>query len=312
MGSESGNSMGWERCAILIPTRNRPGILDQTLTELRRQGLGALPLWVYDDASDDPGATSKVVSSWPGGQVIRNEVRQGQAAGRNMLMRHCGKEYGIFLDDDNYFLELGALAVHVNGNAPANRAVVAFQNRAKSTGRLDYPPTRGACASPFFLGGCSLFNIPLVLSAGGYRDFWVYRHEEIDLAMRLFARGLEIWYDPSILVEHNQWYAPDEQRDYREYDFLDARNAFLLRSMNMPLPAGLCWGLLHSTRGVMRAKRNRGARVRGLMAGLVCSFSKWRQRTPMSLRQYLAWSRQRLGTPVGGGELRKAGQDERR
>jgi len=87
----------------------------------------------------------------------------------------------------------------------------------------------------------------------------------------------------------------DEQRDYREYDFLDTRNVLLLYSMNLPLLPGLGLGLVRSLRGALGSRRNRGARLRGTLAGLFYSFSKWPQRAPMSLRRYRAWCELRRG-----------------
>ena len=58
------------RCSILIATRNRPKILAQTLERLAEKGFGSFPLWVYDDASEDPRALQAVVETWPGGSLI--------------------------------------------------------------------------------------------------------------------------------------------------------------------------------------------------------------------------------------------------
>lgn len=277
-------------CSIIIATRNRPQILAETLRRLHEKGLGHFPLWVYDDASDDPVAIRVVASSWPGATVVREEQKRGQAHGRNVLLRACGTPYAISLDDDQYFLELGDLATYFAEPRPVEApAVVSFQCRAVKDGRLDRPAELASGPTTWFMGGCVLFHVPSILKVGGYREWWVYGYEEPELAMRLFAAGLGLWYDAGILVEHNQWYNPNERRDYREYDYLYARNAVLLTSMNYPLVLGLALGLLRSVRRALFLRRNYAAKVKGLVDGVGMTFGYWAERTPMSWRRAWQW-----------------------
>ena len=208
-------------CAILIPTRNRPAILANTVRQLQRLGLQSLPLWVYDDASDDPKAAPDAVSAWPGARVVRGDVRVGQAKGRNVLLRACNCEYAIMLDDDQYFLSQTSIEVigrYLEQHAVRRDfAVLAFQSVNKADGVLGTPKDVSAGPSPSFMGGACLFHVPSVLSVGGYREFFIYGYEEPELAARLWLNGLQIWYDPAIVVEHNQDYSPAENRSFREY-----------------------------------------------------------------------------------------------
>lgn len=280
------------RCSILIATRNRPKILAQTLERLAEKGFGSFPLWVYDDASDDPRALQAVVETWPGGSLIRGEVQRGQAQGRNVLLRACGTPYAISLDDDQYFLEEGDLRAHlVEPRLAGACAAVSFQCRAVKDGRLDRPAEMPSGPTTWFMGGCVLFHVASVLAVGGYRPWWVYGYEEPELATRLYAAGFGIWYDASILVEHNQWYDPSERRDYGEYDYLYARNAVLLTSMNYPLPLGLALGVMRSVRRAFFLKRNYRRKASGLVHGIALTFSHWGERTPMGWKKSLAWMR---------------------
>ncbi len=285
--------MSWGQLAILIPTRNRPIILATTLAELRKIGMGKAALWVYDDASNDREAIREVVGrTWPNGSIIRGEKRVGQAEGRNILMRTCGKEYGLLLDDDSFPASSDGLAKHLNQNTKsAPRAVTTFQYKSMADGKLSTSPSvpSGTCTS--FLGGGSVFHIPSVLAVGGYRRCFVYGYEEPELAMRLWLNGYEIWYDPAVVINHNHLETPGEQRNNKEYDYLYARNGILMSSLNMPLWFGLLHGLTRSIRRSLYRHRNFGAKAQGTLAGLWLSLTLWSERKPCRFKQALAWCR---------------------
>lgn len=279
-------------CSILIATRNRPQILKTTFDRLVEKGFGGYPMWVYDDASTDAASIRDVVATWPGARLLREDTQRGQSHGRNVLMRACGTPYAICLDDDQYFLEEGDLKTHLAvERAKDAPAAVSFQCRAVKDGRLDRPADLPSGPTTWFMGGCVLFHVPSVLSVGGYRVWWVYGYEEPELALRLFAGGFGIWYDKTILIEHNQWYNPAEKRDYREYDYLYARNAVLLTSMNYPLVLGLSLGIARSIRRAFFLKRNYAAKAKGLLDGIAMTFTKWGERDPMSWARSLEWNR---------------------
>lgn len=270
-------------CSILIPTRNRPAILANTLEELRRKGLGDLPLWIYDDASDNPQAIENMVrTTWPEAHLILGVKRMGQAGARNALMKVCGTEFGIMLEDDVYFLDAGALENYIQQHSRCPDWAILQFKCVNKLGAQNLPNHVGPCELPSFLGGASLFHIPTILQCGGYRDFFIYGYEEPDLALRLWANQGRIWYDPKIVVEHNQWYTPDERRDYQEYDRLYARNLVLLHTLNMPLWLGLPVGIARSLRRLFHHKRNYGIKLKGLLQGISLTFSHWQDRTPLS------------------------------
>lgn len=282
-----------QHCSILIPTRNRPAFLRDSLSRLRAIGLGNLPLLVYDDASDDPKAVADaVLGTWPGATLIRGETKSGQCLGRNTLLRRCATPFAIMLDDDQYFLELGPLSRYTDpAHRDPSRAAVAFQNRDKHDGRLDFPATVGPRRSPFYMGGSVLFHVPSILAVGGYREFWGYGYEEPELATRLFARGLHVWFDPGILVEHNHVVTPESGRDHTEYHVLYTRNAMLLATLNMPIWIGLPIGLLRAWRRARSTPGYTAAKARGIADGFTRTVRHWHERAPMSSSQAMAWLR---------------------
>lgn len=277
--------------AILIPTRNRPARLQRTLEELIARGFGDHPLFVYDDASDEPWEIDKALALWPGATLLRGKNRCGQAMGRNQLLRAMACPYALCLEDDTWPEEYAALMTAFETIQADGIAVATFQSRSLGDGRLAMPLARPRGPSVGFLGGASLFHVPSVLSVGGYREFFTYGYEEPELALRLWQRGLRIEYFPDVVVAHNHLETPDERRDHREYDFLYARNGILMSSLNMPLWFGLPHGLARSLRLSLRLKRNLWQKAKGTIAGIWLTFARWQQRTPCSFSKALQWCR---------------------
>lgn len=273
--------------AILIPTRNRPEILRRTLCELRQLGQAARPLLIYDDASKDPTAIQNVITDeWPTAQLIRSTKRTGQAAGRNALLRLCACDFALFLDDDS-FPENWDQIERFMQTRTENRpwTVATFQYRSLADGKLSIPSGNAPSESRSFLGGASIHHVPSIVSLGGFRDFFVYGHEEAELALRLRLAGHWILQDPSVVILHNHFETPEENRDYREYDFLYTRNRILMYSMNLPLPLGLLFGLAKAVRYVLYSSRNPSARLHGLIAGFVKTYVYYQERTPCAWGQ---------------------------
>lgn len=277
-------------CAILIPTRNRPGILAETLGRLRAGPLSEGRLMVYDDASDDAGAVAGVVSGFPGAEVIRGVKRIGQAGGRNVLLRRCGRERAVMLDDDQYIVEAGPLKDYVRDDATDSAAVVAFQSVNVGDGRVSIvSPAASGCASTF-MGGACLFRVADVLGVGGFRESFTYGWEEPELAMRLWMAGHRVLYDRRIVAEHNHVIAGAARRDLGEYTFFHARNMVLTYTLNAPLWCALPWGAMKSLRFAGLQGAHRADALRGLRAGIAGSFCS-AERRPQPAGRFAAWLR---------------------
>ena len=278
--------------AIVIATRNRPAILGNTLERLRGAGFGDVPLWVYDDGGDDPASVRRAVSQWPNARLVVGEKRMGQAGGRNVLLRQCGRTFAIMLDDDQYFLDPGPLDSYLAmPGASGPCAVVAFQSINVADGRKAIPREHAAGETASFMGGACLFHVPSVLAVGAYRDFFVYGWEEPELAMRLWLRGFHLHFDSNIIVEHNHRITPDARRDLREYDYLYGRNIVLTHTLNTTMAPGMLLGVLRAIRFANHPERHVGAAMLGMASGVRESFSRWADRTPVSWSRLLEWRR---------------------
>ena len=281
--------MTGDRISILIPTRNRPGILRRTLEELLARGFGGYPLLVYDDASDVPGEIAGVMAMWPGGRVIHGKERGGQAKGRNTLLRAANTEYALLLDDDSWPEDRAVFEAAADEVEKGGYGVGTFQYRALSDGAYSVGKDVPRAQVTSFLGGACLFHIPQVMRVGGFFEELVYGYEEPELSMRLWLHGIGIEQFPEVVAAHNQFYTPEEGRDYREYDYYYARNCILMSSMNLPIVMGLPYGLARSVRWTFYRKRNPGAKVKGVVAGIADTFRMWGKRVPCGYAKGWEW-----------------------
>ena len=275
--------------AILLPTRNRPLILQRTLNELLARGFSNHPLYVYDDASTDPDVVRQVVKSWPGARHLRGDVRTGQAKGRNILMNTCDQEYGLFLDDDSWPENTASIYNAFSEFSASTCAIATFQYRSLADGKLSFPSSLGRQQINTFLGGANISYLPNLKAVGGFRELFVYGYEEPELALRLWLSGYRIEYFPEVVIHHNHFESKEENRDYSEYDYLYARNSVLMSSLNLALPFGLLYGIGRSLLRLFLLKRNYFPNCRGLVAGIYHTFSKKEVRRPANWQQTREW-----------------------
>jgi hypothetical protein len=87
--------------SVVIPTRNRSGLLATTLRSVLWQSDVALEVIVVDDGSTD--ATPEVVAAVGDSRVtlVRRDGPLGPAAARNLGARQAGGEWVGFVDDDD-------------------------------------------------------------------------------------------------------------------------------------------------------------------------------------------------------------------
>jgi glycosyltransferase involved in cell wall biosynthesis len=86
---------------VVIPTRNRAHLLEQTLASVLAQQAVSLEVVVVDEASDDD--TPNLIAAVGGSRIrtIRHEVPRGVSAARNAGIAAARGEWLAFLDDDD-------------------------------------------------------------------------------------------------------------------------------------------------------------------------------------------------------------------
>lgn len=205
--------------SIVIPTRNRPDMLDRALRSVRAAAGPDDEVIVVDSASDDVGATEAVAATY-GARVVAC-ARPGETVARNAGWQAASYPFVAYCDDDVW--------VDPGWADAFARALQAHPEAGFVTGRIDVPPGQtvvGLAVSvldrpdaaaydartPGLLGHAASLAIrrEAVEAIGGFDELLGAgaRFEagpEGDLFDRLFAAGWRGRYEPAALAWHDQW-----------------------------------------------------------------------------------------------------------
>lgn len=90
--------------SIVIPTQNRPDLLDETLVSVTSQTLAPSEIIIIDDGSSPPVDTLKLKEKFGETIVVfRNDVARGLAFSRNFGVEMATADYVVHLDDDDLY-----------------------------------------------------------------------------------------------------------------------------------------------------------------------------------------------------------------
>jgi glycosyltransferase involved in cell wall biosynthesis len=274
-------------CTIVIPVRNKAEELRVSVNYYLDQGLGDVPFIVIDDASDNPADIRQAVQGLSNCHLVRQKQRTGQAGARNVGLRMAKTRFCLLMDDDSHIDNPEALeSFLLKPPRMSDTAVWSFAVIRQKDGMRDGIPEGLPSMRMYKFPGCGvLFHREKILQVGGFRDFWVYRGEERDLAIRLFRADLDIVYSPGIRIIHRYQPSRRGQSHVSEYEYLNVRNTLLFYFLNYPMPLGLFEGAVRALKAVIVAPRNRWDRIRGLWRGCVDCFHYADRRTPLSYQQ---------------------------
>lgn len=90
--------------SVIVPTRDRPGVLHQALTSVLRQSYRTVEVVVVNDGGQDVDATVRALGDRLDIRVIRLPASRGVSAARNAGIDVARGEYLAFLDDDDLYL----------------------------------------------------------------------------------------------------------------------------------------------------------------------------------------------------------------
>ena len=186
--------------SYVMPTRNRPEVLERTLDRIAVLGEHDAEVIIADNASDVAVRTRPMLPSGVPVRVLRLSENHAAAA-RNMAAReaHRRSQWIVMLDDDSYPVDLGLLRA-VAQAAPETGAIAAeiFLPRGSATRR-----EQGGLPEVFI--GCGVaIRTQLFNRLGGYDAEFDYYAEEYDLAARLMLAGWQIELDRRFRVVHEK------------------------------------------------------------------------------------------------------------
>ncbi|MCB9845780.1 MAG: glycosyltransferase [Phycisphaeraceae bacterium] len=186
------------RIAYILPTRNRPRVLSDTLA-----ALGALPphdaqIIVVDNASSPAAEVLPRLQNGVDAHLIRLEKNLG-AASRNVGARAADTsvEWLVMLDDDSQPADLGFL--EALRAAPGDVLAVSADIFLPRVAR------RESGGLPEVFIGCGVaIRRDAFVELDGYDPSFNYYAEEYDLAARLLMRGGRVMFEPRFRVLHHK------------------------------------------------------------------------------------------------------------
>lgn len=204
---------------VVVPTHQRRETLRRTLESLQSQSVepSSFEVIVATDACDDGSA--EMVDALPVPYALRRvePVGRGRAAACNAAIEAARGEVLIILDDDMRvapeFVErhrshhppgsrrciLGAVPVDLERGSPRAARYVK-QKFDLHLARLAEDPEHLNRPRSFYTGNASL-RAEVMREAGGFDEsFGIYGNEDVELALRLRAAGVELGYDPRALA----------------------------------------------------------------------------------------------------------------
>lgn len=99
--------------SVIVPTQNRPALLEEALRSLGEQTLAPVEIIVVDDASTPPvDADTLVARHGPTLRVIRNDSARGLAYSRNLGVENASGDYVFHLDDDDLLAPTALAEAH--------------------------------------------------------------------------------------------------------------------------------------------------------------------------------------------------------
>ena len=190
--------------SLVVPTRNRPERLQQTLDRIGRLTVREpFEVVIVDNASDTPARAPSALANGTVCRVIRLDHNAGAAA-RNVAVEASSPEadWIVMLDDDSHpveSVEPFASTLDRLREQPDSVAAVMADIHLPRLGR------RESGGLPEVFIGCGVaIRRRAFLAVGGYDASFGYYVEEYDLAARFLQRGWSVAFEPAFCVHHHK------------------------------------------------------------------------------------------------------------
>jgi glycosyltransferase involved in cell wall biosynthesis len=183
--------------SVIIPTRNRPHLLQRTLDSVLNQSTDNLEVIVVDDASTNTTG-AELAAAHPRVRVLRNPQPSGVSVARNRGIAAARGEWIAFCDDDDLWApnklqeQLTAAAASGAHWAYAGDVNVDDQLRVLSGGPPPDPAAVVALlprSNPLASGGSNVVVRANILAEVGGFDPTLRRTEDWDLWIRIARKG---------------------------------------------------------------------------------------------------------------------------
>jgi len=192
--------------SYIVPTRNRPEVLRETLRGIEALGdharAGGAEIIVVDNASEPAARVPKMLANGVTIDLVRRTHNEGAAA-RNVAALHAdpASDWLVMLDDDSHPLDLNfveSLRGQPRDVGAVSADIFLGTSPQSITGR-----EQGGLPEVFI--GCGVaIRRSLFVALGGYDHRFNYYAEEYDLAARILLAGYRVVFDQTFRVLHRK------------------------------------------------------------------------------------------------------------
>lgn len=285
-----------EAITIVIPTHNRREILHATLLKLSPVAAGVRVL-VFCDACTD-GSEEMVRTEFPWARLISSSEKLGHSVARSCAFASCDTEFILSIDDDSWPMDGDYACKVLKAFEKHPQAAFLAASVYDSTHPLGAAP---ADSEPYrvrnFVGCGFAVRTKVFAELGGFRSFFQYGGEELEIALRAHARGWQIVFLPELRIYHDR---TPVNRD--EYEMIRSGFGNNLASCMLNEPAWIC--ILHLAR--LSAKGFAHALKRGHGKAPLVAWKEFLQRMPRLIEArrplpssaILSWHRLRSCPPA--------------
>lgn len=282
----------------IVTAYDRIGQAVTALQRIRACVPGPAEVLVHVDAGQQACARA-LEDSGLADQVLVSASRVGPGGGRNRLLAAARHEVVASFDDDSwpidadYFARL--LRLFENHPQAAVMDAALFHRGEARREAVDHVER-----SATFVGAGCAYRRDAFLATGGYVPLaTAYGMEEVDLAIRLHARGERIFHADSLRVEHD---TDLSHHGSAEVTSASIANIALLACLRYPLwmwPVGVVQ-VIRRVWWLLRHDRSRGV-ARGIVSIPAHVYAHWAWRSPLpaaTVRSYLALRRRQPEQPA--------------
>jgi len=216
--------------SLVVPTRNRPGVLERLLRSVASQAGVEIEVVIIDDGSDTPVVTERVCAGVPdladSVRVIRMEKPVGACAARNRGVEATHARHLLFLDDDTELVgpDLCERLVRFMDEQTGVGVVALAELNPDGSWGFNLGPAGQALEVARFFGCGAMFRRACFDQVGGFFEPLGYYYEEFELSMRVIAHDWKLVFLPDCRIVHHR---DPSGRDARRISRLIGRNALL-------------------------------------------------------------------------------------